>query len=111
MCLVEIAARPAQKGRLADSKKTPLPKRPALRLSRAACLAGDYRGAHPKRRGMFGPTPAGEAAGAGTFVSCYNSTRLSNQAFQVLRKRTEQALRVCVVSEELDDVAALQRRQ
>jgi hypothetical protein len=36
---------------------------------------------------------------------------LPNQAFQVLRKRTEQALRVRVVGEELDDVVALERCQ
>jgi hypothetical protein len=54
------------------------------------------------------PTPAGEAAGSGAFVSCYNFGRLPNQAFQVLRKRTKQTLRVRVVSEELDDVAALE---
>ena len=61
----------------------------------------------PPQTGHVWPTPAGEAAGVGAFVSCYNSVRLSNQAFQVLRERTEQALRVGVVSEELDDVAAL----
>lgn len=55
-----------------------------------------------------GLVPAGEAAGIDAFLLCYNSERLSNQPFQVLRKRTEQALRVGVVGEELDDVAALQ---
>ena len=51
-----------------------------------------------------GALPAGEAAGIGAVIQF---SGLSNQPLQVLRKRTEQALRVRVVGEELDDVAAL----
>ncbi len=42
---------------------------------------------------------------------CYNSERLSNQPLQVPCKRLEQALRVRVVGEYLDDVTPLQRLQ
>lgn len=45
--------------------------------------------------------PAGEAAGIDGFAPCYDCDRLSNQAIQVLRKRTKQALRIRVVGKQV----------
>jgi hypothetical protein len=62
-------------------------------------------------RVRFSLIPAGEAAGIGVLVPCYNSDRLSNQPFQILRKRTEQTLGIRMVGKQPNDVGALEGGQ
>ena len=73
--------------------------------------AAGSAGATPTPRPGEARLPAGEAAGSGAFMPCYNFGRLSNQSLQVPRKRFEQALRVGVVGKERDDVTPFQRLQ